>query len=292
MGQTCTQSSVTTDSRPEIIAARCVVGMPPSIGAEPNLTAVSQSQSPTGEAGWTPPAASELPPEETAAVLDSSTAAVSPSLEQPESPIPKAPAAPQEGNDVIIFDWDDTLMYTSFLFEFGRRQFSQVPLDTQRYLFKIECAAYKLLNLALGHGQTFIITNAKQGWVETCVRQYMPSLRPILEKVPVICARNSREACDVSDWKKLAFLELGRDLGLQNLRNLVSVGDNIWEIEAAQLLGKQFTQALVKTVKLQAHPTPKELMEELTLLTAQFTNVLEMAFSLNIDVQGQALDQI
>lgn len=44
--------------------------------------------------------------------------------------------------------------------------------------------------MAVNYGKTFIITNAAEGWVEYSAQRYLPSLVPILEKIPIISARS------------------------------------------------------------------------------------------------------
>lgn len=191
--------------------------------------------------------------------------------------VPKEQRPPKH-KSVIIFDWDDTLLCTSSL--------SQARGPASRHLMvRLEGAARKLLEMSLGLGHTFIITNAQEGWVEESASLYMPSLLPILKKFTVISARSAHEAeCggDVSQWKKRAFLELGRRLPPTPVTNLVSVGDSNFELEAARLLGEQFAGSLIKTVKLQERPSAEELVKELELLTTKFQVIVEKAANLKI----------
>lgn len=192
---------------------------------------------------------------------------------------------PPKHQSVIIFDWDDTLMYTSFL---AQAQNRAIPPATKRHLLRIESASLKLLETALGLGHTFIITNAQEGWVEESAACYMPTLAPILKRVRIISARTSHEAeasGDVALWKKLAFLELGRQLPPQPITNLVSTGDSNFELEAAHLLGEQFARSLIKTVKLQERPSPQELVKELELLLPKFQSIVEKASNMKIRLE-------
>jgi len=197
--------------------------------------------------------------------------------------IPEQDRPPQH-QSVIIFDWDDTLMYTSYLQQ-HRFDLSCIPPCTKELLQGLESAAYSLLDMALGLGQTFIITNAEKGWVEACVDKYMPSLRAILDKVSVISARSAHEteSCgDVYMWKRLAFLELGRQLDSETITNIVSIGDSMFELEAAQALGTSFARKFVKTVKLQESPSPEELSKELALLTPKFRTLVQKASNIRV----------
>jgi hypothetical protein len=191
---------------------------------------------------------------------------------------------PPKHQSLIIFDWDDTLMYSSFI---SHGCPGGVSAATKQHLLKIESAAYDLLDMALGLGHTFIITNASEGWVQDCVSRYMPSLKVVLERIPVISARSRHEsACsNLSQWKQCAFLDLGNKLDKEIITNLVSVGDSNFEMDAAQILGQQFSRSLIKTVKLKESPTAEELMKQLALIVRNFKNIVEKATNMAIRLE-------
>jgi len=78
----------------------------------------------------------------------------------------------------------------------------------------------------------------------------------------------------LKQWKQLAFLELGKKLDKEIITNLVSVGDSKFEMDAAHLLGQQFTRCFIKTVKLRESPTPETLMKELDLIVSKFDKIV------------------
>ena len=45
------------------------------------------------------------------------------------------------------------------------------------------------------------------------------------------------------------------------LTNLIALGDNVFEIEAAYILGAQFKSAFIKTVKFRQSPSTSELIK-------------------------------
>jgi len=70
----------------------------------------------------------------------------------------------QNHNTLIIFDWDDTLLCTSFLRPNG--VFSEETRITDKELEKIkklEASAANILKQAINKGDTYIITNAAPG---------------------------------------------------------------------------------------------------------------------------------
>ena len=62
-------------------------------------------------------------------------------------------------------------------------------------------------------------------------------------------------------WKVEAFMETRKDLEDNALTNLIAMGDNMFEIEAAQILGAKYSQSFIKTVKFRTGPSPNELIK-------------------------------
>lgn len=198
--------------------------------------------------------------------------------------VPKAQRPPKH-QTVIIFDWDDTLLCTSFL---NLRQDQTLPPVVERHLQGIQSTGAKLLELALKLGHTFIITNAMNGWVEYSAAKYVPDLLPILQRVRVISARGRFEAQypgEVSKWKVAAFLEVQRQLDSEIITNLVSLGDSNFEMDAVHVMGKEFSQALVKTIKFRENPSPEELLKQLELVWQKFERIIENARNLKIGLE-------
>jgi len=150
---------------------------------------------------------------------------------------------------VTIFDWDDTLLPTSYLHvheDWPHRieeldLQDKVPVAAIVALKGIQNAAKRLLESSVGHGQTYIITNALDGWVQFTAKRYMPELLPVLEKVHIISARERFEEKGPADpemWKEMAFLEVCQELDDDKATNLISVGDSQYEINAAYALGR------------------------------------------------------
>jgi hypothetical protein len=191
--------------------------------------------------------------------------------------------SPPKHEKVIIFDWDDTLLCTTFLRQFGEGK--QLPSAVKHHLRRIEETVAKILEMALDVGRTFIVTNAMEGWVEESAALYMPKLLNTLEKVPIISARStqaSKGSSDIREWKKGAFLELGRQFDRQSLTSLISIGDSQLEHIAATALTKTFDRCFLKTVKLQEMPSPKELVSELDVIREEFQKIVCRASDLKL----------
>jgi len=199
--------------------------------------------------------------------------------------VPQARRAPKY-QTVIIFDWDDTLLCTSFLNQFGDSE--SLPPVVKRHVREIQSRGRRLLELAMRLGHTFIITNASHGWVEYSAAKWVPDLLPLLEKVPVISARSKYEPQfpgEVNKWKIEAFLEVRRLLDSQIITNLLSLGDSNFEMEAVQEMGKEFARALVKTIKFRENPSPEEVHKQLELVGQKFEYIVQSARNLKIGLE-------
>ena len=89
-----------------------------------------------------------------------------------------------------------------------------------------------------------IITNAAEGWVELSARRFMPKTAKALRRnVEIVSARTKFEKAfprDYQEWKIRAFLECTEKLEMQAITNIVALGDNVFEIQAAHKLYQQF----------------------------------------------------
>jgi hypothetical protein len=204
--------------------------------------------------------------------------------------IPKAHRPPSH-QTLFIFDWDDTLLCTSHLYDnYPDDCIDSVPEGTQQVLKDCGNAVTKLLEMAQTLGQTFIITNAIGGWVETSAKAWMPSLIPLLQKVQVVSARSRYEAeypFEINKWKEEAFMEVKRRLDSEVITNIVSFGDSEYEMEATQAMGRSFERASVKLVKFRPCPSDVELLRQLEAVIHEFEAIVGAVRSRRVKIHKQ-----
>merc|ERR1712087_1086093 len=124
--------------------------------------------------------------------------------------------------------------------------------------------------------------------VEYSAARWVPDLLPVLQRVKVVSARTNHEPeypGEVSKWKIQAFLEVQRQFDSQIITNLVSLGDSNFEMDAVHVMGKEFVQALVKTIKFQENPSPEELLKQLELVSLKLERIVENARNLKIGLE-------
>jgi hypothetical protein len=111
-------------------------------------------------------------------------------------------------SSVIIFDWDDTILPSTFVDDARINSFHDLPIHWQNIMNEVARVATKCLAAAAKYGQVLIITNSDEGWVKFSAERYMPSIVPILDKYKIVSARTGyeefypgRPLC----WKAAAF---------------------------------------------------------------------------------------
>ena len=196
---------------------------------------------------------------------------------------------PKAHQSVVIFDWDDTLLCTSYLLP---STFGATPAcllsQTKEKLEKLEKKVIKIIKMCLTKAQVFIITNSVKGWVEESCQHYLPNLYPLLKKVKIISARSKYEnkfPTKVDQWKLHAFLETKKNLEKGAITNIIAIGDSQIELDAAQNLSEEFPLARIKTVKLKSNPTPDELDKELKALILKIDMIINNGNDMSIKLE-------
>merc|ERR1711865_1101537 len=101
---------------------------------------------------------------------------------------------------LFIFDWDDTLLPSTWVQKHGLRVDDESELnDTQRQeLSEVADKAMETMRIAKQLGTVVLVTNAERGWIELSCQKFMPSLAASLEGVNLLSARTTYERPDVA----------------------------------------------------------------------------------------------
>lgn len=175
----------------------------------------------------------------------------------------------------LIFDWDDTLLPSTWLASQGfRLDFpAELPEDIILALSEHDQHVYKVLQKAMTFGNVVIITNAERGWVEMSAARFMPTTQLLLSEITVISARSNYEPefpDDPLNWKISAFRAQIEDFNGQTSpsteKNIISFGDSVHERDAIQHVGNDMLNTFVKSVKFVERPTLDQLQREVALL--------------------------
>jgi len=198
-------------------------------------------------------------------------------------------------NILILVDWDDTLLPSTWILQQGLRLDGPLPTKEQGELL---CAAAResarTLKAAKRLGTVVIVTNAELGWVELSCSRFTPGLLPILEGVKIQSARSSYERPDLSSplsWKHLAFCDeldsfcRRAELGAGRKVNVISVGDSLHEREALIKATDPLTDCWGKSVKIMERPSLELFKKEHEFLTLCLQSIVEHPGKLDLCVR-------
>ncbi|KAA8499271.1 hypothetical protein FVE85_6856 [Porphyridium purpureum] len=200
--------------------------------------------------------------------------------------------APFTEKTVTVFDWDDTLLPSTFLASMGLRvdDVYDVPEFVKKQLEELEILAIGLIEEAILKGKVMLITNAETGWVELSGGRFVPKLLAFIQakNIAVVSARSTYEAdfpFNPSDWKIQAFThEIGLQFPLMDGLNILSLGDGMSERDASHAVATSLPLSRVKTVKYIERPTIEQLQRQVSLVHSSFSELYKHDGSFDVNL--------
>jgi len=194
---------------------------------------------------------------------------------------------------VIVFDWDDTILSSTFLASKGYRldsNMSNASTELLEVLASLSESVIAVLKLAATYGRVVVITNAETGWVELSCAKFIPTVLPYLTSlnIQVLSARSTFE-CEYPDsplkWKCAGFSHiLSPYLNNDSIfKNILSFGDSHVEREAVRSVTMSYANTLCKSVKFAERPNIEQLKRQIQLII----NCMEYIYNHNnhLDLQ-------
>lgn len=199
-------------------------------------------------------------------------------------------------NSIIILDWDDTLLCTTFLAPNGFYDERVTLSSIQDEQFKtLEENVFLLLSACLISSDTYIVTNSAPGWVQFSCQKFYPKVFGLLVRINVISARELFEkihAGDMRKWKIETFQLIINKYRKSLLTNIMCIGDSFIEMEAGHLMANEFQKAVIKSIKFKEAPKVEELIKQLKLMNKQFMNIFTSLKSLKVTVEKKNKDRL
>lgn len=207
-----------------------------------------------------------------------------------------AAATGQKTKHIIIWDWDDTLLCSSFLSGEGFNLNSRIEDASGELLAQLEelqKSMIAVLCLAATYGEVHIVTNAETGWVQMSAQKFVPAVVPYLEKCVILSARSTYE-CMYPDsplkWKFYAFQErLSEALrDTETTKNILSFGDSHVEREAIRAVTRGHPNCRTKSIKFAERPSIEQLQRQIELVSNCFQYIydhdgdLDLCMSLSV----------
>ncbi|KAG9390438.1 protein kinase [Carpediemonas membranifera] len=195
---------------------------------------------------------------------------------------------------LFFLDWDDTILCSSYLQKANIEPFNgTIPAHVQEELAILEDRVIELLTIAQQSPDVSvaIVTNSTKGWVESTAYHLMPSVFALLDDVTIVSARNMYEArypMNPSLWKYCAFCAIIKGLNTTSCQ-VLSLGDSEDERVAALALSNPkspipvtLPEITVKSIKLAAQSSPKDLCGQLGKVCANLSTLLSEDMPLDL----------
>lgn len=194
-------------------------------------------------------------------------------------------------NTIFVFDWDDTLMCSTFLIPTGLYNDTNrinLPKKEKAKIMELDGKVFNILSQTIYLGHVYIITNAGPGWVEFSSSKYYPTAKELINQVTVISARGRYQnvfSGDTRMWKIQAFKEVAKKYDKNLPTNIICFGDSVIEMDAGHQAAELFKNSFIKTIKFQENPNPSELLKELKLIEKDFMYIYTVNKNLAIRVE-------
>ena len=199
-------------------------------------------------------------------------------------------------NTIFFFDWDDTLLCTSFLIPILNSQNNNENIKIIRKNLKnLDENVSKLLLFTLDKGLVFLVTTAAPGWVEYSSTTFLPMTAKVLRKIKIFSAKDlysKKYPGDPRQWKIKAFKYITElyNINTKLVSNLICFGDSVIDLEAIENLKNMFSNAYVKIIKFKECPHPIELEKEVWIATSQLDYIIKKVKNLTLKVSKKKDD--
>jgi len=192
---------------------------------------------------------------------------------------------------VVIFDWDDTVMPSSWVQEQGLQLDTDISAKQQAELGALSQIAQTTITCAMKLGTVLLVTNAERGWIELSCQKFLPELFPLLSHVKILSARSAYECADLPtpfDWKLRAFeTEIARVFaGSSRRRNLLSFGDSSHEREALITATAQLFNCRTKSLKFVERPNVDQLCRQHEFVASCLAKIVHHDGNLDLNLKG------
>jgi len=183
----------------------------------------------------------------------------------------------------IVFDWDDTILPTSWL-ERIHALTNGGPMrpEIQRHMANLCAVCATTINLAATMGTVIIITNSAPGWLDQSCGLFMPQIQQLMRSLTPFFAKPMHAPLT---FKIGAFRR-----ECAKYKNVISIGDGDAERVASLRLQAQCAgqkpEFRMKSLKLHEMPTCQQLFSQHEMLQQRLTDIVTYNGCLDLKVKS------
>lgn len=212
----------------------------------------------------------------------------------------------RSSRSLMIFDWDDTILPTSYLAKLGYKLDSPDPTPAiQLVLDEYSLLVNQTLTEAARRGHVMIVTNAETGWIQLTVEKFLPKSVATVGRFEHISARSMFEPTGVLTpigWKENAFKMVvqeylratGRTASSSSGKcQVISLGDSGHEREAILKVCDEFRDEVIcKSLKFMERPDIDSLKKEHLLIQECLADILTHKDHLDLCIQASTFSSL
>lgn len=204
------------------------------------------------------------------------------------------PPSPSRSQALLIFDWDDTLLPSTWFRAWRNRACGRGPLvdqDLRKHAKQVEAVLREARRL----GPVAIVTLARENWLSNTARECLPGvdIHALFHELGIQVYYSREENCpgawesgDFEALKRASMARCIKSWSSEGARaSVLSIGDSAIERDAlTSLLGDEPCGPLCKTLKMLEEPRISELTEQLKQLTSCLSSLVSGPRSCRISV--------
>ena len=172
---------------------------------------------------------------------------------------------------IFLFDWDDTLMCTSFIHSkvepLSEEEIKIISnLGLQVTFFLEECSKF---------GKIIILTNSSKDWMKNTSEQYLKIKKESFKNIKIISTRDLYLKSNIpkEKWKEMALNELLSKFR-DKVENLICASDSEEDINIFKNISKLRKEINISTIKFKSKPSPLIMIKEIDYLSKTILDII------------------
>src|SRR5437868_3610656 len=197
---------------------------------------------------------------------------------------------------IIFLDWNDTIISTEFLFKNKFLDASEQKLNSIRTSLNNCANAVKIFLQSIKNlsSHVYILTNAKNGWVEKSCSTFYPTLnqKELFNNIKIIYARNNNEST-YPDFPMMWKLQAMTDIltnSTHKFEYVFSVGDSIFERSASYHIKRAFGLKAKIIKLLDETDCCEQLEDQLSTLSGYIYSMISSDEEFDLMMEFKTLD--
>ena len=172
---------------------------------------------------------------------------------------------------IFIFDWDDTLMCTSFI----TLKTQPLSKEEKNIISNLGNLVSVFLSHCLEYGKIIILTNSSENWVKNTSINYLGISDLIDKNIKIVSTRDkySNKGLEQRKWKEIALDEINNKYG-DKIENLICASDSEKDINIFKKFMQKNKGINISTIKFKRKPSPLIMLKEIKYLIECINSII------------------